>query len=128
MVEYVATKTKWRAVSFWGIVSCILIIPIFILVFRLIAADKEKMTFYNDRVVIEKGLINKSQKTIAYTGVFSVSMSQSLWGKIFNYGHVKVDLVGNNDINTRYIKNPQKLVEYLETKIVNKKNVVTYMN
>ena len=128
MVEYVATKTKWRAVSFWGIVSCILIIPIFILVFKLIAADKEKMTFYNDRVVIEKGLINKSQKTIAYTGVFSVSMSQSLWGKIFNYGHVKVDLVGNNDINTRYIKNPQKLVEYLETKIVNKKNVVTYMN
>ena len=128
MVEFVARKSTWRVVSFWWIVSCIFIIPIPILIYRIIAAQYEIITFYNDKIVLEKGLLNKSKRTIAYTGVFSVSMSQSLWQKLFNYGNVAVDLVGNNDLNTDYIKDPQKLVNYLETKVVRKENVLTYMN
>ena len=128
MVEYVAKKSTWRVISFLWIVSCIFIIPIPILIYRIVAAQYEKITFYNDKIVLEKGLLNKSKKTIAYTGVFSVSMSQTLWQKLFDYGNVTVDLVGNNDINTDYIKDPQKLVNYLETKVVRKENVLTYMN
>ena len=128
MVEYVAKKTTWRVISFLWIVSCILIIPIIIIIYRIIAAQYETITFYSDKIVIQKGLLNKREETIAYTGVFSVSMSQTFWQSLFDYGDVKVDLVGNNDLNTRYIKHPKQLVAYLKTRVVKKENILTYMN
>ena len=54
MQEYVAKKSAWCCISFWWIVSCILIIPIIFLVFRILAAKAETITFYSDKVVWEK--------------------------------------------------------------------------
>ncbi len=127
MEEFVAKKSAWGAVTFWGVVACILIIPIIVLVFRILIIKQEKITFYEDRIVVEKGLFSKSQKKFAFTGVFSVDIYQSLWGRWFNYGNLNVDFVGKCDINTKCIKNPQAFVDYLETKIVKKQQVTTHM-
>ena len=40
---------------------------------------------------------------------------------------MSIDFVGKTDINTRYVKNPKQLVEFLETKIVKKEQVTTHM-
>ena len=124
MKEYVAKKSAWSVVSFWWIVSCVLIIPIIIIVFRVIIAKKETITFYNDKIVVQKGWLNTKQKSFAFTKVYSVSTDRTLWGKIFNYGHLSVDFAGKNDINTIYIKDPVALATYLEGKILNNNNVV----
>lgn len=116
--NYTATKSAISAISFWGIVSCILIIPIFILIFKIIAVKKYRIEFYDDKIVTYSGLINTSKKQSVFMGVTSSSINQTLLGHIFNYGDVTVDCVGKWDVDTTYIKNPKALDEYLQTKII----------
>ena len=116
--NYTATKSAISAISFWGIVSCILIIPIFVLIFKIIAVKKYRIEFYDDKIVTYSGLINTSKKQSVFMGVTSSSINQTLLGHIFNYGDVTVDCVGKWDVDTTYIKNPKALDEYLQTKII----------
>lgn len=51
-------------------------------------------------------------------GIVSVSVNQSIRGRIFNYGDISVDAVGKWDINTRGIANPESLKRYLNTRMV----------
>ena len=51
-------------------------------------------------------------------GVTASCVNQTLFGKIFNYGNVTVDCVGKWDVDTTYIKNPNDLDEYLQTRII----------
>ena len=128
MPEYVAKKSAWSVVSFWNIILCLLIIPNFVLIEKILICRTEKIEFYDNKVVFEKGLLSKKQTNFAFTGVFSVTLNQSLWGRIFKYGDLTIDFVGRVDLNTKCIKNPEKLIDYLETKIVTKTDVHTYVN
>ena len=116
--NYVATKSVCSVLSFWGIVSCILIIPIFVLVYRIIAIKKYRIEFYDDKIVTYSGLINTNKKQCVFMGVTSTNLNQSLFGHMFNYGNVEVDCVGEWDVDTSYIKNPAELEAYLQTKII----------
>lgn len=116
--NFVAKKSVMSELSFWKILSCILIIPIFILVFRIIAVKKFRIEFYDDKIVTYKGLINTSKKQCVFMGVTASSVSQNMFGHIFNYGDVTVDCVGKWDVDTTYIKNPGELDAYLQTKII----------
>ena len=117
--NYVAKKSAWGGVSFGSILACILIIPIFMLIFRILAAKQFCLEFYDDKIIIKSGLLNKKKQQMVFMGVTSVSVEQSLWGRLFGYGDVVVDCVGKWDVsNTTYIKNPEALEEYLQTRIV----------
>ena len=116
--NFVAKKSVMSEISFLRILACILIIPIFILVFRIIAVKKFRIEFYDDKIVTYKGLINTSKKQCVFMGVTASSISQGMFGHIFNYGDVTVDCVGKWDVDTTYIKNPAELDAYLQTKIV----------
>lgn len=116
--NYVAKKSAAAVLSFWGVVACLLVIPLFVLIFRIIAIKKYRIEFYDDKIITYKGLINTSKKQTVFMGVASTNIEQTLWGKMFNYGTVTVDCVGKWDIDTTYIKNPGALEEYLQTKIV----------
>ena len=117
--EYVAKKSAWECISFLWILSCILIIPIFIIAYRIFAIKQFSIEFYQDKIIIKKGLLNKTKKQMVFMGVTSVSTERSLWGQLFNYGNVVVDCVGKWDVNfTTYIKNPEALEAYLQSRIV----------
>ena len=117
--NYVAKKSVWGCVSFLSIIACVLVIPLFVLIFRILATKQFRLEFYNDKIIIKSGLLNKKKKQMVFMGVTSVSVEQSLFGRIFGYGDVIVDCVGTWDINsTTYIKNPEALEEYLQTRIV----------
>ncbi len=116
--NYVAKKSVMSVLSFWGIVACILIIPIFILIYKIVEVKKFRIEFYDDKIITYSGLINKRKKHTVFMGVTSTDIQQTLFGQIFNYGDIIVDCVGKWDVDTNYIKNPAKLEEYLQTKIV----------
>ena len=116
--NFVATKSAVSVLSFWRIISCILIIPIFILIIRIIATKQYRIEFYDDKIIIYSGLINKSKKQCVFMGVTASSVNQTLFGRIFNYGNIEVDCVGKWDIDTTAIKNPHELDSYLQTKII----------
>ena len=117
--NYVAKKSAWSCISFLWIISCILIVPIFIIAFRIITVKKFCIEFYDDKIVIKSGWLNTKKKQMAFMGVTAVEVEKSIWGHFFGYGDVLVDCVGKWDVDlTTYIKNPEKLEEYLQTRIV----------
>lgn len=78
-----------------------------------------KYIISTEKIESRSGIFNtKSQKQII-TKVLSVSETQSLGGKIFNYGTVCINLVGKNDFYIKDCKNHKKVVEFFEQMIAN---------
>ena len=123
--EYVATKSAWKAVTFLRVVFFWLIIPLIIMIGHIIILKNEIIEFYPNQIVIKSGVLNKKQRKSAFIGVLSVSTEQSLIGRLFNYGDVRVDVPGKWDVDTSGVSNPQALAEYLETRIVSSRNTTT---
>lgn len=118
--NYVAKKSIAKELNFWLILFFWLIIPLIIQIVRILQAKAYTIEFYDEKVIIKSGVLNKNESQSVFAGVFSVSVSQSLFGRMFNFGDVSVDCPGKWDINTNGIKNPKGLKAYLETKITAK--------
>lgn len=116
--NYIARKSAFSVLTFVRVISCVLIIPFFVLLYRIAAAKNYRIEFYDDRIVTYNGLINIRKKQVVFMGVTGVSTSKSLMGRIFSYGDVSVDCVGKWDVDTYGIKYPDALESYLQSKIV----------
>ena len=116
--EYIAKKSAWKAVTPLRILFFWLIIPLLVLIVDLIHLKCETIEFYADRVVQREGVLSKRTTQAAFNGVLGVSVNQSLFGRIFDYGDVKIDIVGKWDIDTQGISNPKELQRYLEYRFI----------
>ena len=117
--NYVATKTAWNAVTWFRILLFWLIIPLIIMIVDIIRNKKYKIEFYDNYIIQKSGILNTKEKKSVFAGVCSVSVSQSIWGRICNYGDVKVDVVGQRwSIDTCGISRPNALKEYIDSKII----------
>lgn len=129
--KYTATRSSLFNFSFF---ICILLlvlglIPgiIYILVKNL-SAHSYKVIFYDDKYIVKSGIINTHEDESVFKGVLTVSINQSLKGKMFNFGDVKVDVVGKNNITLYGVKNPEALKKYLQSRkvdIADIRNIVT---
>ena len=126
--NYVATKSAWKAITFWRVVFFWLIIPLIIMIVKIIVLKHERFEFYEDKIIVKSGVLNKKERKTSFIGINSVSIEQSLAGRIFNYGDLRVDAVGKWDVNTLGVKQPKKVMAYLETKIVKKESVTIVSN
>lgn len=122
--NYIARKTAWSAVTFWRVVLFWLIIPLIIMIFGIIKAKKGCVEFYDDYVIVkEGGFFTKKERRSAFPGVIAVSIEQSLFGRMFGYGDVKVDVIGKWDVDLKGISKPVELQRFLESKIVSGQGV-----
>ena len=111
--ELVVKKSAWKAVTFWRIILFWTIIPLIVMIFHIISLKCESIEFYNDKVIVKRGVLNKKERKTAFVGINSVSLERTLWGRIFNYGNITIDNVGKWDINTQAVKNPKAVVATL---------------
>ena len=135
--NYVAKRSAFFRIKPLLILSCILIIPIFVVIYLLWENSKFKIEFYDDKIVVRKGLWRISRQQFAFMGIVSTDVEQSIWGRIFHYGKVKFNCVGGWDLikleddkHRRYdewIKNPRRLEEYLKTQIVRSHQASRYV-
>ena len=116
-------KSSWSVIRPWHILLGFLIIPLIIMLWKIINIKDETISFYNNKVVQRSGILNKYEKTTILTRVLSVTIKQTLWGRIFNYGNIEIDVVGKWDIDMKGIKNPKKAKAYLERFVVNGMNI-----
>lgn len=120
-VKYTAVRsTFFQMKLLLAILLCILgIIPgvIYILVCNMIA-HHYIIEFYDNKIVSKTGIINKTENESVFKGVLSVSVNKSFRGSIFNYGDVKADVVGKNNMVLCGVKNPDGLKNYLLTRKV----------
>ena len=115
---YVAKKSKLCSFSLLRILFCWLIVPIIFIIIDMLKTNVEKVEFYDKKVTERNGLISKGEKETTFKGVVSVTVQQSFWGRIFNFGDVHIDLVGKNNLYLEKIANPYDLKKFLETKII----------
>lgn len=114
----VVKKSVFPELNFWLILFSWLIVPLIIQIVKIVFAKCYTLKFYDDRVVVVEGLFDKKEKHTIFSGVYAISMYRSFWGRVFNYGDIKIDCPGVWDIDTRGIVNPKKLKRYLETRII----------
>ena len=117
--NYVIKKSAWSVIKWWHIVFGIFIIPLLIMIWKIINIKDESISFYNNKVVHRSGIFSKHEKTTILTRVLSVTVRQTFWGRIFNYGTIYVDMMGKWDISMRGIKNPKGAKAYLEKFVAN---------
>ena len=115
--NYIVKKSVVPVLSVWLILFFWLVIPLIIQIVRIAAAKSFSVEFYDNKIVMKSGLLNKQEKQSVFVGVNTVSISQSFLGRIFGYGDVKVDCRGKWDVDTYGICNPKGLKAYLESKI-----------
>ena len=118
---YVAKKSMIEVFHNWNwkLIFCVLVLPIFVLIYKLIAIKKFRLEFYDDKIIIRRGWLNPTRIQLTFAGVAVTVVRQSFFGLLFNYGTVRLDCVGEHDPKaTRFIKKPKKLEAYLQTRII----------
>lgn len=113
--NYVMKRSAWSVIRPWHILLFFLVIPLLIMIWKIINVKDETISFYNNRVVEKSGILAKNEKTTVLTRMLSVSVHQTFWGRIFNYGDIYVDVIGKWDVNMKGIKKPKKAKMFLET-------------
>ncbi|MBR7111745.1 MAG: PH domain-containing protein [Clostridia bacterium] len=112
--EYVAKKSIAKAFTPLTVLFFWLIVPTFVILFRILAIKSESFEFYSDHVIHKRGILNKREDRKPFFRVNGVSFNQSLLGSIFNYGSLTVDGAGRWDFALEGIKDPRALKAYLE--------------
>ena len=121
--NYVIRKSAWSVIRPWHILLGFLIIPLIIMIVKIINIKDESISFYNNKVVHRSGIFSKHEKTTVLTRVLSVTVKQTFWGRIFNYGTVYVNVAGPWDINMRGVKKPLEVREFLEGFVANGRTI-----
>ena len=126
--NYVIKKSAWSVIRPWHILLSFLIVPLIIMIVQIINIQDETISFYKNRVVIKCGIFNKQERTTIMTPVLSVTVKQTFWGRIFNYGTIQLDVIGKWDIDMSGVKNPRKAKEYLERYAANGRRMRTIVS
>ena len=126
--NYVRKKSAWSVVRPWHILLFFLVIPPIIMIIKIINIKDESISFYNNKVVQRYGIFSKNEKTTIMTPVLSVTVKQTFWGRICNYGTIYIDVVGKWDIQMRGIKRPWQAKEYLERYAANGRRMRTIVS
>lgn len=87
--------------------------------FEGLTMRSNKIEFYKNKYIIKSGLINKHEDEAILTNLVSVSVNQSLGGRMFDYGTVRINIVGKKDISLSGVKHPQKLKKYIQALLDN---------
>ena len=121
--KLIVKKSAWGGVTPLCVLFFWLIIPLIIMIWRIIVIKHEKVEFYDGYVIIKSGVLSKNSKRMILPGILSVSTSQSFFGRIFKYSHLKVDATGKFDVNMKFVSNYTTTLNYLEGLRVDAKDV-----
>jgi hypothetical protein len=95
------------------------ILALIVIISYILLAHSSKVIFYKNYVVVKEGIFNTNEKHSALTKIIGVSIIQTFNGKIFNYGNIFIDKIGEWDINLDKIRKPHQLKNYMEKIIQN---------
>src|SRR5687767_6458961 len=69
----------------------------------------------NKRVILKKGIISRSTEEMKLMSIETVEINQSLWGRIFGFGTVKVTGKGISDVVYKGIDDPMAVKRQIES-------------
>ena len=79
---------------------------------RLIGTE---MGITSKRLIYKTGIIGRKTNEIKVNKIETVEMSQSILGRIFGYGNVKITGTGVSDIKLVFLQDPLKVKNQIES-------------
>lgn len=128
--NYTIKKSAWTSITLFRILFIWLIIPAILIIADIIKAKCDRIEFYDDKVIHKSGVLDKNEKQIVLTNIVSVSINQTFKGRLFNYGDINVNFLGNNSLSClgRSVANPTKAKQYIEDLIPQNKPMIQIMS
>ena len=119
----VARKSILPAFQLWRILTFWLIIPLIMIIVDVVKLKSQYVEFYDSFVIKKKGVFNKTEERCMFPKVLSCNVYRSFWGRVFNYGDIKVDAIGKWDVDLIGIKRPLYVRKYLENHFISAKEI-----
>ena len=101
----------WLALIFLGI----FLMGIFIFISMMVRKWTTEIGVTSHRFVEKKGLFSLRTNEIALPNIEGVRVTQSFWGRIFGYGHIRIEGTGVDAIELPTIADPVGFRRALET-------------
>ena len=89
----------------------------------VIKLRSQYVEFYDSFVIKKRGVFNKTEERCMFPKVMSCHVYRSFWGRVFNYGDIKVDAIGKWDVDLIGIKRPLFVRKYLENHFISAKEI-----
>ena len=119
----VARKSILPAFKFWRLLTFWLIVPLIMIIVDVIKLRSQYVEFYDSFVIKKRGVFNKTEERCMFPKVMSCHVYRSFWGRVFNYGDIKVDAIGKWDVDLIGIKRPLFVRKYLENHFISAKEI-----
>ena len=105
----------WLKIVLYLVTGLLIIIPLyfFIKLFLLVIGIEQGLT--DKRIIKKTGIISRNTEELLLTKVETVSVDQSILGRIFGYGDIIVSGTGISDIRLEYVPNPLEIKKKIES-------------
>jgi uncharacterized membrane protein YdbT with pleckstrin-like domain len=102
-----------------NIIICILlsflIIPIFFAISLYIKLISTEQAITDKRIIVKTGFISRKTEEMILSKIETVEIEQSLFGRIFGFGTIKITGIGNSILLFKDIDNPLEIKKIIET-------------
>ena len=119
----VARKSILPAFKLWRILTFWLIVPLIMIIVDVVILRSQYVEFYDSFVIKKRGVFNKTEEKCMFPKILSCHVYRSFWGRVFNYGDIKVDAIGKWDVDLEGIKRPLFVRKYLENHFISAKEI-----
>ena len=105
-------------------IGLFIVINFSFLFFAFKTAKKTEYKFYSDRIEYFEGFMTIERRTLYYNRIVNISSSQGILEKKYGLGTIAVETpgLGRGNLMISYIENPDKLYNWLTSKIKVGKN------
>jgi len=92
----------------------IIIISIIGIAIEILLLKAYIIIVYDNYMVVERWVITREEEKILIKNLTSVKITETIFGRIFNYGDVEFTICGKEKMLLPHIKNAKFLKEYLD--------------
>ena len=119
----IARKSILPAFKLWRVLTFFLIVPLIMIIVDIVILRHQYVEFYDSFVVKKYGVFNKREEKCMFPKILSCDVYRPLWGRVFNYGDIKIDAIGKWDVDLTYIKRPLYVRKYLENHFISSREI-----
>jgi uncharacterized membrane protein YdbT with pleckstrin-like domain len=101
---------SWLALIFLGVI----LIGIYLFVARYVRAFTTEVALTNHRIIRKTGVFSRHEREFSLDDIEHVNLEQSIWGRLFNYGHLNIQGTGDDSMDLPPLRHPLAFRQALE--------------
>ena len=112
--KIVAVFRQHWVTRLWLVLWILLLITLPIALYEWLRLRTMEYGVTNKRVIFKQGIVSRHTEEMKLGSIETVEINQSVWGRIFGFGDIKVTGKGISDVIFRRIDNPMEVKRQIE--------------